>query len=684
MNRDSDGGLVSPSDVAVLANVTRAAVSNWRKRRHDFPLPIGGTTANPLFSRSEIEDWLNRNGHPVGRQSAEMAAWSTMNKYRGQLPIESMTAVAHALLCARKLFDVGPEWAGLVQAGADGRILDAMVDVVDDVGPEDGPLLQIPSVSNSTPALMESCAGELLTVVDGLPLTELADVSDHIVERVCSSEGRTGGQYGVVGSAVSTLLAGCAATVGGTVYDPACGIGETLLRTSEMATAKVVDLVGHDEHRAEVLLARQRCFLRGIPAKISDADVLTSDPDPALRADVVVAQLPLGPHQAHEFSKSDQRWTLAGPPPPKTPEFAWIQHVIAHLAPEARGYLLASPETTFAPRTAKMRRLLVDAGCVEAVIGLPPKMIPLSAVPAVLWVVCRPGASRFADSVLVIDASGLSPADELRVTEWLRQPSTLDSAHVAWTTVRVAEVLADEEVSLSPRGLTASIVDPQDIADRYVVARSDLAAALHAMGSADLISEGLSLPASRVATIRQLKRQGSVDVFRTRGRRNSEDPDQENSGRWIVTTDMVRDGLVPLPADEDLSSRRGENLTEPGDVLATTMRTLHAVVDETGGRSVGPGVIRLRVDRSQFNPGYIAACVTAGWNQRYEAGFYTPHANIRDLEIPVIPLADQERVVRNVEQARSVADAAKLASLAATELAETLLESVRFNVDLGE
>ena len=147
---------------------------------------------------------------------------------------------------------------------------------------------------------------------------------------------------------------------------------------------------------------------------------------------------------------------------------------------------------------------------------------------------------------------------------------------------------------------------------------------------------------------------------------------------------MVRDGLVPLPADEDLSSRRGENLTEPGDVLATTMRTLHAVVDETGGRSVGPGVIRLRVDRSQFNPGYIAACVTAGWNQRYEAGFYTTHANIRDLEIPVIPLADQERVVRNVEQARSVADAAKLASLAATELAETLLESVRFNVDLGE
>ena len=88
MNRDSDGGLVSPSDVAVLANVTRAAVSNWRKRRHDFPLPIGGTTANPLFSRSEIEDWLNRNGHTVGRQSAEMAAWSTMNKYRGQLPIE--------------------------------------------------------------------------------------------------------------------------------------------------------------------------------------------------------------------------------------------------------------------------------------------------------------------------------------------------------------------------------------------------------------------------------------------------------------------------------------------------------------------------------------------------------------------------------------------------------------------
>ncbi|MFD1271865.1 helix-turn-helix transcriptional regulator [Streptomyces kaempferi] len=50
------------AEVARIAGVGRAAVSNWRRRHETFPAPIGGTDASPLFSLAEIEAWLHREG----------------------------------------------------------------------------------------------------------------------------------------------------------------------------------------------------------------------------------------------------------------------------------------------------------------------------------------------------------------------------------------------------------------------------------------------------------------------------------------------------------------------------------------------------------------------------------------------------------------------------------------------
>lgn len=50
------------AEVARIAGVGRAAVSNWRRRHETFPAPIGGTDASPVFSLAEIEAWLHREG----------------------------------------------------------------------------------------------------------------------------------------------------------------------------------------------------------------------------------------------------------------------------------------------------------------------------------------------------------------------------------------------------------------------------------------------------------------------------------------------------------------------------------------------------------------------------------------------------------------------------------------------
>src|SRR5262245_6767338 len=54
----SDEPVVSAAEVARLAGVERAAVSNWRRRHADFPEPVGAGK----FLRSEVEGWLHAQG----------------------------------------------------------------------------------------------------------------------------------------------------------------------------------------------------------------------------------------------------------------------------------------------------------------------------------------------------------------------------------------------------------------------------------------------------------------------------------------------------------------------------------------------------------------------------------------------------------------------------------------------
>ena len=48
--------------IARLANVGRAAVSNWRRRHPDFPAPVGGSPTSPTFARADVEAWLTATG----------------------------------------------------------------------------------------------------------------------------------------------------------------------------------------------------------------------------------------------------------------------------------------------------------------------------------------------------------------------------------------------------------------------------------------------------------------------------------------------------------------------------------------------------------------------------------------------------------------------------------------------
>lgn len=57
--------LIGIYEVAQIASVTPAAVSNWRSRYTDFPVPVKQLQSGPVFERRQILYWLRKKEYPM-------------------------------------------------------------------------------------------------------------------------------------------------------------------------------------------------------------------------------------------------------------------------------------------------------------------------------------------------------------------------------------------------------------------------------------------------------------------------------------------------------------------------------------------------------------------------------------------------------------------------------------------
>ncbi|MFD0773907.1 helix-turn-helix transcriptional regulator, partial [Streptomonospora algeriensis] len=92
----ADDQLISAADIARIAGVTRAAVSNWRRRHPDFPAPAAGTRSSALFPLAAVRTWLEAQ-HKSQEQAEDVQLWDGLRSVYGDGIVRGMAAIAALL-----------------------------------------------------------------------------------------------------------------------------------------------------------------------------------------------------------------------------------------------------------------------------------------------------------------------------------------------------------------------------------------------------------------------------------------------------------------------------------------------------------------------------------------------------------------------------------------------------------
>ena len=609
MSSAANDGLVSTSDIADIAGVTRGAVSNWRRRKEDFPPQRAGTEERPLFSLDEVNAWLQEHALATGQtlhdlasqESLDMRAWAAMNTLRGPYEMDRAVEVFLALCVERVTGE--PSIDETLALGRNASVVDPLRNMISTIDP-----------------------------------SELRHVADGILEKLARSQGRSAGEYGSVGSRTSALLGSLATSAkGGTLYDPACGVAADIISAID-GGGLPARMVGHEVNLEALRIARQRAILHGIDIELTATNVLSGDIDPTLKADVVLLEPPFGMKLQAPLLLTDPRFEF-GAPPRSSADMAWIQHAIAHLTENGRAYVLLTPASLFrGGAEAKIRAELLKHGCVEAIVGLPTKMLLATQIPLALWVLRRPQQPDMSRDVLLIDASN-DPKPENHVAQWLTKQSSL--ANIPHIALSVSDLLASGAVLTPQRWITQDEPEPSAIVAAFQAAWSGLNGALDDLQDTRMSCDP-SIDASnlRIMSIRDLAELGALDMQIGRPVSRTGELPEDVKAR-IATAADVRNGLAEAPP-LDIATYDGPAVTEPMDVLVTTMNGIRARVDETGGHVPGPGVWRLRIrDDAAVLPGYLAAVIKGDWNNKFSTGVVAPRVHLKDLEIPVMPLDAQ-------------------------------------------
>ncbi|WP_175420898.1 N-6 DNA methylase [Streptomyces griseus] len=681
---------VTAAEISRIAGVTRATVSNWRRRHDDFPAPSGGTDSSPLYDLVHVRRWLGARGHASTADPAEELR-TTLRLHPGGGAVTG-ALLPLVLATARRTPEERTALAGLSDAELTARAGSAVADLAELVPGAEAVRFAAPDADVLRALLrcvQDDASGEAALAV--LAERELEDSA-------ASGTYRTPVQ---LADLVARLVPGPCERV----LDPACGSG-SLLAAAARRGATV--LYGQDSVPVQAQRSAVSLLLAAPDAEIAvrTGDSLRSDAFGGVTVDAVLSNPPYGDREwGHDELAYDARWAY-GVPPRAESELAWVQHALAHLVPGGHAVLLLPPATASRASGRRVRMELVRSGALRAVVALPPGAATPFHVGLQIWVLRRPEPAGPAHtSVLFVDTSeaaadtgtrtggtasgtrgGRTPLNwtaltETALTQWSAFAKDPDAYADEPGTARAVPVvdLLDDVVDLSPaRHVRASRKDiaPTELAREADEVRRRLVTGATSLGKAagytDWSPAGPAPREWRTATASDLARGGALTLLRTApdARESQGSADGVPATAVLTGTDIAR-GTAP---SGDPGSLRADAapVIAAGDVLVRAVAggggAMARVADDAdAGALLGPQVHLFRPDPARLDPWFLAGFLGAEENVAgASTGSTVLHVSPGRLRVPLLPLEEQRRygeAFRRVHALR--AEAAR-----ATELAE--------------
>ncbi|MBX5808171.1 SAM-dependent DNA methyltransferase [Pseudomonas aeruginosa] len=255
------------------------------------------------------------------------------------------------------------------------------------------------------PALNKVMLGELIDLISGIALGEDGSASRDILGRVyeyflgqfAGAEGKRGGEFYTPRSVVRVLV-DMLEPYSGRVYDPCCGSGGMFVQSEKFVQehgGRIGDIAiyGQESNYTTWRLCKMNLAVRGIDSDIrwNNEGSFHKDELRDLKADYILANPPFNISDwGGDRLREDVRWKF-GVPPVGNANYAWLQHIYHHLAPNGTaGVVLANGSmSSNQSGEGEIRKAMIEADVVDCMVALPGQLFYSTQIPACLWFLAR-------------------------------------------------------------------------------------------------------------------------------------------------------------------------------------------------------------------------------------------------------------------------------------------------------
>lgn len=258
---------------------------------------------------------------------------------------------------------------------------------------------------------------------------------EYCLAKFAEQEGKRAGEFYTPSCVVRTLVE-VLQPFKGRVYDPCCGSGGMFIQSSKFVESHSgnignLSIYGQDSNPTTRKMAVMNLAIHGIEADLGPyhADTFFNDLHPTLKADYILANPPFNLSGWNDGSLNDDpRWKY-GLPPAGNANFAWLQHMIYHLAPNGKmGVVLANGSlSSQTGGEGEIRRRIIEDDLVEGIVAMPTQLFYTTQIPVSLWFITRNKKQK--GKTLFVDARNMGTM----VTRRLRELTDEDIARIADT-----------------------------------------------------------------------------------------------------------------------------------------------------------------------------------------------------------------------------------------------------------